>query len=45
MVKNINLKYFKFKGNPYDLYNEETEALVAEVYKSDIENFGYVFGE
>ena len=36
---------FKFKGNHYDLYNEETEALIAEVYKSDIEKFGYVFGE
>ena len=38
-------KFNKFKGNPYDLYNQETEALIAEVYKSDIEEFNYQFGQ
>jgi hypothetical protein len=37
--------YTKYKGNYYDLYNEESINIVEEVYKSDIENFDYKFGD
>jgi|10_taG_2_1085330.scaffolds.fasta_scaffold00250_15 hypothetical protein len=38
-------KHVKFKGDPYDLYNESSKQFVSEFYKSDIEKFDYSFGE
>ncbi len=37
--------YANWKGDYYSLYDEESRDIVSMVYKSDIENFNYKFGE
>ena len=34
-----------YKGDPYDLYNENSKQLVSEWYAADIEKFNYEFGQ
>ena len=37
-------KNLKFKGNPYDLYNQSSIEMVEETYKLELEKFDYKFG-
>jgi|LULG01.1.fsa_nt_gb hypothetical protein len=38
-------RHVKFKGNPYDLYNDESRKIAEEIYATDIEKFNYQFGQ
>lgn len=37
-------RYVKFKGNPYELYNDESQQYIEDRFASDIEKFDYDFG-
>tara|TARA_Y100000310_G_scaffold328074_1_gene395554 strand:+ start:398 stop:1111 length:714 start_codon:yes stop_codon:yes gene_type:complete len=37
--------HIKFKGNPYDLYNENSIKMIEEAYELDLEKFNYKFGD
>jgi hypothetical protein len=37
-------RYVKFKGNPYELYNDDSRQYVEERFASDIDKFDYSFG-
>ena len=38
-------KHIKFKGNPYDLFNDNSQKIVEEIYSTDLEKFNYQFGQ
>ena len=40
-----NSAYMRYKGNYYDLYNDESIELVKAIYSADLEEFNYQFGQ
>ena len=40
-----NSAYMRYKGNYYDLYNDESIELVRTIYSADLEEFNYEFGQ
>jgi len=44
-TKEDGSRYIKYKGNPYELYNDNSIDIVKEVYKTDLELFNYEFGQ